>query len=165
MRLSSACLIPLAVAGLMAPGAECAPSAPLLGKIECVDLRAAEVGPDEEALDISQDLLFAALKVAVTTDLPRLSLEEGCGNELQVIALAASPDEGSSRQGRFALSLRLELRRQATLLDNGGLGGMTVWDLGTLIMGRREAAKQSALDSVKDLVSAFIDDYHAAGNP
>lgn len=140
---------------LIVPGMASAQEPGMLGDLECVAIVAEDVSREAEDLGIDVTLLHAAIKVGVVGRLPDLRFDADCPNELYVQATVLAGQTATGSRLDYTASLRLELRRLATLVDNRASGMATVWDVATLLAGRPADARDTVVASLKDLTAAF----------
>lgn len=143
---------------MAAPAAEAAATPAMLTKLQCVSTRVEEVTAEEERFELKTHLLESYLVTGVKERIPAIPVEDVCNNVLylNVSMVRGANDPGSPMH--FSTRVRLELRRLATVSDNGNQGLVTVWDTEAFVIGEKFEAQQATLDTIGELIGALAAD-------
>ncbi len=154
-----------ALAALLTGTTALAAPAGMTGKLACAGTEVRNLGPDPNALHITDDLLLAALKVAVRNRMPGLRVDDSCSSYLSLTVNTIHDGSDLMRPERFSAAVRLELRRNARVEESGAEGAVTVWDDSSLLAGRADDAQKSVLAEVEALADAFAAEAAGGGGP
>jgi len=144
------------LAAALAASPSLAASPGVSGKLTCAGTEIRNLGPDPEALQITDDLLLAALKVAVKNRMPGLRVDDSCSSYVSLTVNTIHDGTEMMKPEQFSASVRLELRRNARVVESGAEGAVTVWDESSLLAGRADGAQKSVLAEVENLADAFV---------
>ena len=134
-----------------------------LERLECVELRANVTGPPR--LSLSQQTLIDTALTKLYAKAPGIRLRDGCANVLHVrLVLSESQGQEGRSLGHFG-AVRLELVRQAILLDTLSRTELTVWHATRAISGPPGDDAEAIVKAVESLVSKFADAYRRSRNP
>lgn len=140
-------------------------SSEMLGKLPCAFLFVEDVREPGPSLGVTYNFLLAALKVGVTENLPRLSLDDSCGSDLYLNVTIVDTEGAGGRPGYYSATVRLEVRRMAEVLENGYQGMVTVWDSSSLLIGHTDDLKNSLMETIREMAAEFGREFRGAGNP
>lgn len=151
----------LFILAMAAPaGAAAAPSV-MLTKLGCLAPQVEAVTAEEERFELKTSLLESYLITGVKERIPRVPVKEACNN---VLYLSVSMVRGEDDPGsHYSTRVRLEVRRLATLADNGKEGLVTVWDSEAFVIGEKFEVQRTTLETIGQLIGVLGEDLRASG--